>query len=52
MNELGDYSRFLTFFSLLLVLLVLHNLKAGPECFDADPDPTFQADADPDPKKF
>ena len=27
---------------------------ADPECFDADPDPTFQADADPypDPNLF
>ena len=25
---------------------------ADPERFDADPDPTFHADADPDPKKF
>ena len=25
---------------------------ADPERFDADPDPTFHADADPDPKIF
>ena len=25
---------------------------ADPERFDADPNPTFQADADPDPKIF
>ena len=25
---------------------------ADPERFDADPNPTFQADADPDPKNF
>ena len=25
---------------------------ADPECLDADPDPTFQADVDQDPKLF
>ena len=25
---------------------------ADPKHFDANPDPTFQADADPDPKNF
>ena len=25
---------------------------ADPERFDAGPDPTFQADADPDPNRF
>ena len=28
----------------------LRNSVADPELLDADPDPTFQADADPDPK--
>ena len=29
-----------------------HSSVTDPERFDSDPDPTFQADADPDPKMF
>ena len=56
--RINSYRRkILEFFTLSVFLTVcsktfVFSSVADPERFDADLDPTFQADADPDPKMF
>ena len=52
MSSIRKISKFRFFFNQRDLAQASNHSVADPERFNADPDPTFQADADPDPNSI